>query len=218
MKLLWENIEHLSENKISYLLFLENKSIYQISKIRNLDEEVIKFHIYEAKKELLLFEKKIDKTDILSKYLSLSKLERENYLKVTKEKEIKQLLDDITKCILKTNNIEDLIVIIWTIGELKIKKFNDNLKYYSSHPHGNVRRITYSAMGKIADIDFLPYLSIGMKDSKPQVKQYAILAFGKIAKIEDIYKLNEIYNNKNEKEYVRRAAKFSMEIILDRKI
>ena len=114
------------------------------------------------------------------------------------------------------DNIEDLMVIIWTIGELKTNSFNDKLKFYASHPHGNIRRMTYSAMGKIGSVEFLPYLSNGMKDIKPQVKQYAIIAFGKIADKEYIYKLNDIHTNKNEKEYVRRAAKQSIELILDR--
>ena len=59
MKLDWENIENLSDNEISYLLYLENKTIYQISKIRNLSEDIVKLHIYKIKKDLLLSEAKI---------------------------------------------------------------------------------------------------------------------------------------------------------------
>ena len=59
MKLDWENIENLSDNEISYLLYLENKTIYQISKIRNLGEDIVKLHIYKIKKDLLLSEAKI---------------------------------------------------------------------------------------------------------------------------------------------------------------
>ena len=216
MKLDWENIENLNDNEISYLLYLENKTIYQISKIRNLSEDIVKLHIYKIKKDLLLSEAKIADSNILSEYLSLSKPEREQYLECIDKENEKCLLDEFSKTMMDIDNIEDLMVIIWTIGELKTNSFNDKLKFYASHPHGNIRRMTYSAMGKIGSVEFLPYLSNGMKDIKPQVKQYAIIAFGKIADKEYIYKLNEIYTNKNEKEYVRRAAKQSIELILDR--
>lgn len=37
MKLDWENIENLSDNEISYLLYLENKTIYQMLLINVFD-------------------------------------------------------------------------------------------------------------------------------------------------------------------------------------
>lgn len=43
----------------------------------------------------------------------------------------------VSKTMMDIDNIEDLMVIIWTIGELKTNSFNDKLKFYASHPHGN---------------------------------------------------------------------------------
>ena len=122
----------------------------------------------------------------------------------------------IEEALITTSNIEDIMVLIWTIGELNFINFKNKLKYFCSHPHGNIRRMAFSAMGKMGLEEFLPYLINGLKDKKPQVKQYAIIAFGKISKEDSIERLYSIINDKNEKEYIKRAAEQSIEQIISK--
>jgi hypothetical protein len=80
---------------------------------------------------------------------------------------------------------------------------------YSEKPDdldGNVKRICCSALGKIGDIRSEDALINCLEDSRPQIKQYAVKALGKIKSKKSLYTLNSICQNKNEKDYVIRAA------------
>ncbi len=219
MKSLWDNIDEMSDSLISYNLFKEGKNIHQISKIRNMDEHTIKLQLFEIKKQLsydIQNQGLIEEDLSLNNYLSLSKLQRLEFIQQIKNlKNEQEMLQIISDGLLNIDNIEDIMVLIWTIGELNLTNFKDKLKYFCSHPHGNIRRMAFSAMGKMRLEEFLPYLINGLKDKKPQVKQYAIIAFGKISNQENIDRLYNILNDKDEKEYIKRAAKQSIDLILN---
>ncbi len=216
MEFSWDKIDYKEDKHISYLLYLENKTVKQISMIRNIDEEVVKLHLLQTKKEITQLSIKENTHIGIYEYLSFSKPDRESYLYNMTEDFKEMFIKEIYSPLDNTKNIDDLMVLIWTIGELKIDKFNKQLKYFSSHPHGNIRRMVFSAMGKINSVEFLPYIIQGMKDKKPQVKQYAIIAFGKTADISQIGKLKEITNNSIEKDYIKRAAEQAEQFIREK--
>lgn len=216
---IWDNIDEMSDSMISYNLFKEGKTISQISRIRNIDDHTIKLQLFEIKKQMSY---EIQNPDIneehltLDNYLSMSKLQRLECIQKLKDLNNEQAMTDIlSKGFSSISNIEDMMVMIWTIGELNLIFFKDRLKYFCSHPHGNIRRMTFSAMGKMGLEEFLPYLINGLKDKKPQVRQYAIIAFGKVSNEDNIARLYNIINDKDEKEYIKRAARQSVDLILN---
>lgn len=218
MKSVWDSIDEMSDSLISYNLFKEGKTIYQISKIRNMDEHTIKFQLFEIKKQLSYEVQNTitNEEDFnISDYLSMTKVQRleciERIRNSGNEDKMERMIEE---ALITTSNIEDIMVLIWTIGEFNFINFKNKLKYFCSHPHGNIRRMAFSAMGKMGLEEFLPYLINGLKDKKPQVKQYAIIAFGKISKEDNIERLYSIINDINEKEYIKRAAEQSIEQIL----
>ena len=216
MEISWGNMDSLEDRHISYLLYLENKNVEQISLIRNINQEVVKLHLLQTKKEIAKLSQKMNSENIINDYLSLSKGERELFLNNLNEDSKDIFLKEIHCSLDKIKNIEDLMVLIWTFGEMRTQEFNNQLKYLSKHPHGNIRRMAFSAMGKINNEEFLPYIIQGMKDLKPQVKQYAIIAFGKIADISLLEKLKEISDSKDEKDYIKRAAEQAEQYIRER--
>lgn len=218
MKSVWDNIDEMSDSLISYNLFREGKNIYQISKIRNMDQHTIKLHLFEVKKGLSY---DLAATDVnqevlsLEDYLSMSKMQRLECIQKIKDSKNKDKMEKmIAEALINTSNIEDIMVLIWTIGELGLIIFKNRLKYFCSHPHGNIRRMAFSAMGKMELEEFLPYLINGLKDKKPQVRQYAIIAFGKVAREDNLERLYNIINDNEEKEYIKRAAKQSIDQIM----
>ncbi|MBP2027612.1 23S rRNA maturation mini-RNase III [Acetoanaerobium pronyense] len=209
----WSEINIMTQEEITFLLYKEGKSLSQISLIRRLPIEEIQKQIISQKRKFS--EHKLTQYDnsMLIEYLSLGKEERLSYLLEITEKEKNSFEDLLEKALDSRDNIEDLMILIWTIGEGRFENLKDKLKYFSAHPHGNIRRMSFSAMGKFSSEEFLPYVIQGLKDKKPQVRQYAIKAFEKIGNYNHVDRLFDIIMDPEEKEYVKRAANSAIEII-----
>lgn len=217
MEKTWKDIFSMKEEEITFLLYKEGRSISEISFIRRLPIEEIQKQIITAKRMYSNSKepKSIKNTSILN-YLSLSKEKRLIYLGELQESDKKNFEQDLVCGLKNCENIDDLMILIWTIGEGKFINLKDKLKYYSAHPHGNIRRMSFSAMGKFNSEEFLPYIIQGLKDKKPQVRQYAIKAFEKIGNYSHIDRLFDIISDPDEKEYVKRSANSAIEIIKEK--
>lgn len=146
----------------------------------------------------------------------------ERYLSQTREERMRMLqqLQDVPRFLQEleeqfglVTNVEDLQCLTWTVGELRAERLLPRLFRLSLHPHGNVRRMAYSAMGKLQSALCIPYLVRGMYDEKPQVRQYAVLAMGKVAGINELLLLQSVKWNRSEKDYIRRAAQTAIDEI-----
>lgn len=207
----WKGIEQMDEEEITYRLYLEGKTVLQIARIRNFSEEQVKQQLLTSKKRIAM--SKSDGRDLIERYLSLAKGEREQYLSsiqgIEREKFTKRLLDAFKE----EHHVEDWMILVWTIGEMNLEELYGQLKFFSKHPHGNLRRMAFSSMGKTGCKEFLPYVVQGFRDSKAQVRQYAVIAFGKIGSEEDIVKVSDLKKDPKEQDYVLRAVDKAIENI-----
>lgn len=215
MDISWNNIDNLEDYFITYLLYKEGKNVPQISKIRNISIENINRDLIKSKEILKTYHKKEEK-DIIYKVLEMDKESRINYINFLTEQELIDLKKNLYKRILKEKNAEDLMVLIWTAGELKDTRFLKAIHYISDHPHGGVRRMSYSAMGKIGSVESIDFLHRGLIDSKPQVRQYASKSLAKIGNEISLKKLRNLVQNPNEKDYVKRAFLETIQSIEER--
>jgi ATP-dependent DNA helicase RecQ len=83
-----------------------------------------------------------------------------------------------------------------------------------SDPDGNVRRLAASALGKLGSPDAVPaLLQLLDHETGPQVRQYSIVALGKIGDQRAMQKLAKISEDAAEKGYNRVAAREALERI-----
>lgn len=137
----WNNIDELEDYFITYLLYKESKTVSQISKIRNISTMEVKDQLIKAKLQIksLSKEKVESSKDILDKYLELSKSERLDFieeLNLDDDRMIK-FKRELYKRIRTEKNAEDLIILIWTTGELKEEKYLDLLHALTMHRHSD---------------------------------------------------------------------------------
>lgn len=192
----------MNYQKESYRLYLEKKTISEISKILNIEENLVQQHIISAKLDQN-FDKNID-NNILKNLLVLDKNKRIQKISSFEYKDIEKLNLEIYNFLnLESNNPEDCALVIWIIGELKLKKFDEYLKKLSFSYNGNIKRMVFSTMGKIYNPEFVPYLKQGCKDKKPQVRSYAIKSFAKYNTEDKLDFLRKIYKQETE-EYNRK--------------
>lgn len=199
----WNEIDNMESFQISYLLYLEGKSIDIISKIRNLPYKEVEKHIIEAK---IKYQKK-KKQDKLIKIISMSKSKRIEYLKTLTNEDERDLVEQIYKRYIKFKNTEDRMILIWLIGELKDEKLVPFLLMELKSKNVNYRRLSVSALGKMAKSEYKNIFEEFFFDDNPQVRQYAIKSTRNIGDMHTIKLLEKILNDKNEKDYVIRAAK-----------
>jgi hypothetical protein len=84
-------------------------------------------------------------------------------------------------------------------------------------PDGNVRRLSASALGKLGSPDAVPaLLQLLDHETGPQVRQYSIVALGKIGDERVMKKLEKISDDAAEKGYNRVAAREAIERIRGR--
>ena len=206
----WNNIDELEDYFITYLLYKESKTVSQISKIRNISTMEVKDQLIKAKLQIksLSKEKVESSKDILDKYLELSKSERLDFieeLNLDDDRMIK-FKRELYKRIRTEKNAEDLIILIWTTGELKEEKYLDLLHALTMHRHSDIRRITYSAIRKISSQRSRTCLEKGLYDSNPQTRQYCAKALAIIGNDNSLKILEKLIKQKShEKEYVLRA-------------
>ena len=218
MDIIWNNIDKLEDYFITYLLYKESKTVSQISKIRNMTTIEVKDQLIKAKlqiKSISKLEKESSK-DLLDKYLEKDKSERLDFiydLSLDEEKMI-QFKRELYKKIRLEKNAEDLIILIWTTGELKEEKYLDLLHKLTTHRHSDVRRITYSAIRKIQSPKSRQCLEKGLYDSNPQTRQYCAKALAVVGNDNSLKILKKLFmQNKYEKEYVLRAYEEAIEIL-----
>lgn len=109
--------------------------------------------------------------------------------------------------LLKDKRIKDLASYIVLVGKEGNKRNIGSLLEFLSHRNGNIRRLTCSALGKIgSSIAELPLIGM-LFDSKPQVRQYAIKALGKVGTKYSLPILKRITISQKEKDYNITAAK-----------
>ena len=210
MDISWKNIDELEDYFITYLLYKDSRTVSQISKIRNISTMEVNDHLIKAKLEIKSKSKKQieDSKNILDKYLELDKSKRLDFiddLSMDNDKMI-EFKRELYKRIRIEQNAEDLIILIWTTGELKEEKYLDLLHSLTKHRHSDVRRITYSAIRKIQSPKSRQYLERGLYDSNPQTRQYCAKALAIVGNVDSLNILkNLVKHTNNEKEYVLRA-------------
>ncbi|KGG81154.1 hypothetical protein Y919_01850 [Caloranaerobacter azorensis H53214] len=202
-ELTWNNIKKLEDYQITYLLYLEGKSIEEISIIRRMSKEQVQRHILECKIEL---SRNTSEEDLLIKIISLNKRDRLEYLSIINESEREMLSMEIYKRYIKFKNPEDRMILIWLIGELRDKRLLPFIRMEIRSKYVNLRRLCCSALGKIKDEKTKEWLEEALEDVNPQVRQYAAKALKHIGDLNTINKLKKIVNDKKEKDYVKKAA------------
>ena len=208
-KISWDDIDKLSDFKITYFLYKEGKNIEMIAKIRNLSPDEVRQHLIKAKEEF--FTKAHKSKQLLERLLELTKEQRKDLLKAMTEDEVKGIKKQIIEQYKLIDNPDDRMVIIWIIGELGEDELLPLIYNDIKHHHGNIRRMVCSAINKIGDPASVTYLHRALRDSKPQVRQYAAKALGKLGNLETINRLNGLMCNPKEKEYVKRSFNDAIE-------
>ena len=203
-------MDQLEDHFITYLLYKESKTVPQISKIRNISAIEVKDQLIKAKLEIKSMSKnKIESSkNILDKYLELEKSERLDFIEDLGLDEDKMLKfkRELYKRIRLEKNAEDLIILIWTTGELKEEKYLDLLHSLTMHRHSDVRRITYSAIWKIQLHKSRLCLVKGLFDFIPLTRQYCAKALSVVGNNNSLQILKKLLLKSNhEKEYVLRA-------------
>lgn len=216
----WENVDDLEDYYISYLLYKQALSVVQIARVRNKSIEEVNDDLIKAK-SLIREENKSKKSssqDQLTTYLALSKEDRKVFIDGLELEKLNMFKKKVFKSILEVSNVEDLMVLVWTAGELRDSRFLKILYPLVERNHSNLRRISYSAIGKIGDPESIQILEIGLSDSNPQIRQYCAKALGKVGSKDSLKILENIVNNKSsfEKEYVLRACRESIKEICSR--
>ncbi|MTI66041.1 MAG: hypothetical protein FH753_05500 [Firmicutes bacterium] len=208
----WENIHSLKEHHITYLLYLEGKSIEAISVIRKKNKKEVEKDIIKSKLEIK--ENTKDK-DLLIDIISMEKEKRLKFIERMDNKTKDSLCNDVYRRYIKFKNVEDRMILIWLIGELKDEKLLPFLRMELKSKNTNFRRLACSALGKISNIKTKRWLEDMIDDNNPQVRQYSIKALKEIGDFETINKLESVLKNQREKEYVKRAARNVIECISD---
>lgn len=220
MNISWDNIDELEDYFITYLLYKDLKTVSQISKIRNISTMEVNDQLIKAKLEIKsMYKDKLESSkDILDKYLELDKSKRLDFINELGLDDNKMLKfkRKLYKRIKLEKNAEDLIILIWTTGELKEDKYLDLLHSLTNHRHSDVRRITYSAIRKIQSPKSRLYLEKGLYDSNPQTRQYCAKALSVVGNNNSLKILRKlVIQDNHEKEYVIRAYKEAIRALED---
>lgn len=214
MVIRWENVDVLEDYFITYLLYLDSLTIPQISRVRNKTIEEVNDDLIKAKLAVRDSKKssKSEKKDEILEFLTKTKEDRLEYIGGLSDEELESFKAKVYKSILKVNNADDLIVLVWTAGEFKDKRFLKILYPLTERPHTNIRRITYSAIGKIGEDESVIYLEMGLMDNNPQVRMYCAKFLGTMGRMESIRILENLVKNKSdfEKGYVINTCKESL--------
>ena len=121
MNISWDNIDNLDDFYITYLLYRESKTVSQISKIRNISISEVNDQLIKAKLEIkAMLKDKVDiSKDIIDKFLVLNKDDRLKFMDNLNEEENLNFKRKLYKRVVIEKNVEDLMALIWAIGELR---------------------------------------------------------------------------------------------------
>lgn len=211
----WNNIEEKDDFIITYLLYKEGKNIELISRIRNLNKEVVKDHIIRSKAILNLKKSRINDNFFVN-LLASKKEDRLSVIRGLNENDRKQLIKYLSKKLSIIDNAEDKMIALWIAGELEDNSLLPTIHNEAFHKHGGVRRMVCSALGKIGSVDSLNVLHKCLQDGKPQVRQYASNSLRIIGNEKTIKRLKNLLNNPKEVPYVRKSYEETIEIIENR--
>ncbi|MGL5756149.1 MAG: HEAT repeat domain-containing protein [Paraclostridium sp.] len=214
MNICWDNIENLQDHFITYLLYKDSKTVSQISRIRNIDAQEVNEHLIKAKMEIkILLKSQLEKSkDVLDRFLELGKNDRINFMNDLDDENLLEFKRKLYKRIMIEKNVEDLMILIWTTGELNDDRFLSILHPLTTHRHSDLRRITYSALRKISSNKSREYFQRGLYDSNPQTRQYCAKALAKVGDKNSLIMIIKLKNRKrDEKEYVIRAYNDAIE-------
>src|SRR3712207_3231313 len=212
----WENVDNLEDYYITYLLYKESLNVEQIARVRNKSVEQVNEDLIMAKDIIRKISKSVrslnEEKDILNYFLSLSKDDRIDFMSKMKDSDINDFKRRVYNGILRLENIDDLMVLVWTAGEFRDPRFLDILYPITEKRHANIRRIAYSAIGKIGSVSSSVVMEMGLSDSNPQVRQYCAKALGFMGSKDSVKILENLIKFKSdfEKEYVLRAARESL--------
>lgn len=204
IRLCLDNINNLSQEEVTYLLYQEGKSIKQIAIIRRMSEDEVQKDIIKAKLTYSNIQNK--NNSLLIKLLSMVKKDRLEILRALDNEQKNRLKEEIYTNYTKYKSDEDRMILIWLIGELKDVSFLPFLNMELKSKRVNHRRLACSALGKIEEKSTKDWLENALNDDNPQVRQYAIKALAKIADDKSYKLIRNILKNKNEKEYVKKTA------------
>lgn len=202
----WNKVDEIKDEDITYYLFLENKPIEAICKIRRLDIETVKSHILYGKIKYGTLVKSKNEKELIKNISTKAKEEKRDILETLQEENKAKLIEYIK------NNYADMEpkekeAAVWIIGELKANSCINILVKASVHKFVNIRRMAVSAMGKIGDKSSEAALIRALDDSNPQVVTYAIKALLKIKSYTAKGKIEGLINSCSAKEYVKEKAK-----------
>lgn len=215
----WADIDNIEDYFITYLLYQDSLSIAQIAKVRNKSIDEVNKDLIFAKTELREIEvpeRTSGKNDTI--YLSMDKEDRIKFIENLDEGDKTFFKRKVYKAILKTKNVDDLIVWVWSAGELDDYRFLNILYPLVERSHSNLRRIAYSAISKIGSEESCEVIEMGLMDENPQIRQYCAKALGRIGSKSSIKILENIIKNKFEfeKEYVLRSCRDSLDMLYER--
>lgn len=167
-------------NKILQL-YNDGHTIQEITALTQLDKVTVESVIIEFKLKKLEYHSKEVKKNRLENIISLNKEDRINFIRELPGDTVESLENEILEYISDHKNInyEDIISIVWLIGELQMDSLSEILCQFSSSKNGNIQRIVYSSMGKLINSRFIPYLKMGCKSSGIQIRMYSIKSLEK---------------------------------------
>lgn len=212
----WDNVDNLEDYFITYLLYRDSLTVPQIARVRNMSQDEVNLQLIAAKTEIRKSKqesKKGSDCDVIMDYLTLTKEERLEFLENLSDNDKNAFKRQVYKGILKLNNVDDLMVLVWTVGEFRDDRFLNILYPLTQKGHSNLRRIAYSAIGKIGSSTSASVIEMGLMDDNPQIRQYCAKFLGDIGNRNSIKVLENVIKNKTdfEKEYVIMACVLSLD-------
>ena len=162
-------------------LYKEGKQITEIASITGIDRALIESFIIDFKLKNIENISSSGSESILEQILKLNKNSRIEFLHSFEKNKISILEEEIFVYMEKNKraHYEDIVTIIWLIGELKLENLSEIICALSASKNGNIQRIAYSTMGKFYNERFVPYLKMGCKNNGIQIRMYAIKSLSK---------------------------------------
>lgn len=213
----WENVDNLEDYYITYLLYKESLNVEQIARVRNKSVEEVNDDLIRAKYSVRRINKNLEgeRKDVINHFLSLSKDDRVEFISMLGDSELVDFKRRVYKGILSLDNVEDLMVLVWAAGEFRDTRFLEILYPVTEKKHSNIRRIAYSAIGKIGSTSSSSVMEMGLSDTNPQIRQYCAKYLASVGTKDSIRILENLIKFKSgfEKEYVLRAARESLDAL-----
>lgn len=204
LKVNWNDISKLTDEEISYFLYVEGKSVEAIARIRSINIDTVKKHIVDGK---IKYRYIVKSNDISSFFRTIIKAGKDDkvYVLSSIDSSTRNKLSKYIKNNFMNMSLKEKESALWLIGEMKSADCLDILVKSSVNKYVGIRRMAVSAVGKIGDKSCEGVLLRALEDDNPQVIQYAINALIRIKSAKAKEKIEAISKN-TEKEYLKNAA------------